>query len=635
MAMKINYLKVHNIGPYVGEHIFNLDTNSANNIILIGGKNGAGKTTFLKSIKYGLFGCFALGLKTETDNYFKEIKALINNKAKGNYFIEVSFDYIENFERKKYLLKRSWTKRDSNISEELAIISDGYLLDTFETKEISDKLRALTSPHLINSFIFDGEKISSIIEGGQISLYLQETFNSIFNVDLIKQTMTDLQNYLSKKADESNVKSQIENVSLISKINSTKSQIKLLESELSDLKSSLANLKSIRKANNDNFYKLGGLTKAEQEKYNKQIESYNSRKEEMNKKVRLFIETDLPLYMNKGLLLDAYMQNQLERQLKYPAYISDIETFLGIDLSSVKEQLKEKIVDCKIIQGMDENEAEFCHRRHDEALISYSNIKDYVDDKLNKTDEYRLMKKLVSDNENIEAINTILEENKKIDISISEIERAQEEMISKKSSLNSELEMFYAMYEKTNDELKKSSLYDSSFVLGKSTLDICIKLAAVITKNKLKSVSDKALGIFNDTIRKNDFITKLEITSDFNLVLYNGQGTLIDPKTLSAGEMQIMVSSLIWAMFRVSGRREMFIFDTPLARLDEENRYNFISKIISTITSQDVILSTDSEFVGKNLEIIEDRIHKKYLLDYDEKSAKTTVTEDYFGGEVA
>ena len=632
--MKINYLKVHNIGPYVGEHTFNLDTNSSNNIILIGGKNGAGKTTFLKSIKYGLFGCFALGLKTETDKYYKEIKALINNKAKGNCYIEISFDYIENFEVKKYLLKRSWIKKDSNISEELTIISDGYLLDTFETKEVSDKLRALTSPHLINSFIFDGEKISSIIEDGQISTYLEETFNSIFNVDLIKQTMTDLENYLSKKADESNVKSQIENVTLLSRINSTKSQIKSFESELNELKSSLINLKSIRKANNDNFYKLGGLTKAEQEKYNKQIESYNSRKEEMNKKVRMFIETDLPLYMNRDLLLDAFMQNRLERQAKYPSYISEIEMFLGIDLSSVKTQLKEKVVDCEIIQGMDENEGEFCHKRHDDALLSYANVKSYVDDKLNKTDEYRLMKKLVLDNENIETINNIIEENKKIDVSILEIERSQEELNSKISSLNSELEMLYAMYERTNDELKKSSLYDSSFILGKSTLDICMKLANVITKNKLKTVSDKALGIFNDTIRKNGFITKLEITPEFNLVLYNGQGTMIDPKTLSAGEMQIMVSSLIWAMFRVSGRREMFIFDTPLARLDEDNRYKFIAKIISTISSQVVILSTDSEFVGKNLEIIKDRIHIKYLLDYDEKTAKTTVTEDYFGGEL-
>ncbi|UKI50869.1 MAG: hypothetical protein L6U99_05915 [Clostridium sp.] len=103
---------------------------------------------------------------------------------------------------------------------------------------------------------------------------------------------------------------------------------------------------------------------------------------------------------------------------------------------------------------------------------------------------------------------------------------------------------------------------------------------------------------------------------------------------MSAGEMQILVSSLIWAMFRVSGRREMFIFDTPLARLDNDNRYNFIKKNISTISSQVVILSTDSEFVGENLKAIENNINKKYLLEYNVDNNATSVSEDYFGGEM-
>ena len=106
----------------------------------------------------------------------------------------------------------------------------------------------------------------------------------------------------------------------------------------------------------------------------------------------------------------------------------------------------------------------------------------------------------------------------------------------------------------------------------------------------------------------------------------------MNPKKLSAGEMQIMISSLIWAMFKISGRREMFIFDTPLARLDIDNRFNFIKKIISTISSQVVILSTDSEFVGKNLEVIDSRIYKRYLLEYNTKSGTTSVAESYFGG---
>ena len=45
-----------------------------------------------------------------------------------------------------------------------------------------------------------------------------------------------------------------------------------------------------------------------------------------------------------------------------------------------------------------------------------------------------------------------------------------------------------------------------------------------------------------------------------------------------------------------------------------------------------VILSTDSEFVDENLQLINKNIYKKYLLVYDETTNMTEVKEDYFGG---
>ena len=186
--MKINYIKLNNIGPYLGEHKFVLNTNSSKNIVLIGGKNGAGKTTFLKALKYGLFGSFSLGFKTDTESYFNEIDTILNNQSSNDFYIEIEFEYVENFELKKYTLKRSWKKNLSSITEHVKIIYDDVLLDDYETKELTDKLRAITSPQLINSYIFDGEKIGAIIENGETASYLEEIFNSIFSIDMIEQT---------------------------------------------------------------------------------------------------------------------------------------------------------------------------------------------------------------------------------------------------------------------------------------------------------------------------------------------------------------------------------------------------------------------------------------------------------------
>lgn len=630
--MKINYIKLNNIGPYFGNHRFDLNTSSLKNIILIGGKNGAGKTTFLKAMKYGLFGCFSMGYKSENATYLKEIQSILNNKATSDFNIEISFEYVENYVPKEYILIRSWNQTGETIEEKLQISIDGSLLDDVETKEVMDKIRAITSPNLINSFIFDGEKISSIIENGDVSGYLKEIFNSIFNIDLLNQTVKDLNNYLIKKSEEKNSKSQIETVALLSKINSYKSQIKTIEIDLNNAKSTKINLLSLRKAASEKFYALGGIDRETQKIVISKMEQISKQREEMNKNLRSFVEEDLPLYLNLDILNDAQVQALLEKRAKYPKLVDELEQFLEEDLSYIKRLLEGKTINCTMIHNLTDEETE---RIGDKTLnlIANADVASKIIRRRNATlDEYKVLKSKVSNNENVEIFGELLEEIKKIDVALIELEMQIEEYKTQYSLAKSELDLSYQIYDKLTEDIKKRSLYDSSFVLGNDCLKICEIYSENLTKRKLKQVSSLALQIFDETIRKNDFITKMEITSDFELVLFNNS-IQIDPKILSAGEMQILVSSLIWAMFRLSGRREMFIFDTPLARLDTDNRLSFITKIVSTISSQVVILSTDSEFVGENLAAIENNIFKKLLLKYDEKLLKSEIVEGYFGGE--
>lgn len=630
--MKINYIKLNNIGPYYGNHKFDLNTSSLKNIILIGGKNGAGKTTFLKAMKYGLFGCFSMGFKSENATYLKEIQSILNNKATGDFSIEISFEYVENYVPKEYVLTRSWNQSNEIIEEKLTISIDGSLLDEIETKEVMDKIRAITSPNLINSFIFDGEKISSIIENGEVSSYLKEIFNSIFNIDLLNQTVKDLNNYLVKKSEEKNSKSQIETVALLNKINSYKSQLRTVELDLNNAKSAKVNLLSLRKAASDKFYGLGGIDKETQKIVAYQMEQISKQREEMNKNLRSYIEEDLPLYLNLDILNDAQVQALLEKRAKYPRIVNELEDFLGEDLSFIKKMLEDKVINCPIIHNLTDEETDRIGDKIFNLIANAEAASKIIRKRNSSLDEYKVMKNRVLNNENIEIFSELLEEIKKIDIALMELETQIDEFKSKYSLVKSELDLSYQIYDKLTEDIKKSSLYDSSFVLGNDCLKICEIYSDNLTKRKLKQVSSLALQIFDETIRKNDFITKLEITSEFELVLFNNS-TQIDPKILSAGEMQILVSSLIWAMFRLSGRREMFIFDTPLARLDTDNRLSFITKIVSTISSQVVILSTDSEFVGENLSAIEKNICKKLLLKYDEKLLKSEIVEGYFGGE--
>ena len=80
--MKINKIKLYNFSSYEGENVFDFSLESENkNIVLIGGKNGAGKTSLFTAIKVALYGPLAYGYVGTNSYYISKIKDLINSKA--------------------------------------------------------------------------------------------------------------------------------------------------------------------------------------------------------------------------------------------------------------------------------------------------------------------------------------------------------------------------------------------------------------------------------------------------------------------------------------------------------------------------------------------------------------------------
>ncbi len=631
--MRIKYMKLKNIGPYYNEHLFDLTTNASNNIVLFGGKNGAGKTTFLKSIKFGLFGCFALGLKTETDAYFEAISNLINNKAKTDAYIEINFQIVEQLVEYNYIIKRSWNRYKNEILEHVDVVLNNQRLSEFEAKEILDKIKSITSPKLINSYIYDGEEVASIIANGGVSEFLEDTFNSIFGINLVNQAKEDLSKYLASQAETSKRQDMMDNVRVLNTINGLKSRIKNNENDIKTIKEIINGLEIKKKSLINDFIRLGGLTKDQFRELNAKIANFESEKDKYNKTIKEFIEADLPLYLCADSINKVVMYAKKEQSNKYLTYIDEISEFLKKDLTNIKRELEKSIKKVEVIYGLDEENISAISSHLSEVKKKAKDVQKILSNKTDKLDEYKLMKNSIVNNSQIEKIDKILNEISSIDLSIANNEEVLSKIIEDNNALVKELNINYEVYEKITAEMKKSRGDNNSYIVANDAIRAFDKLNNyIIVKNKVK-VASAALDVFNKTVAKQNYIQQIIINEDFSISIINGAGIEISPKILSAGEMQLLVSSLIWAMFKVSNRREMFVFDTPLARLDKENRISFIKNIVSTISQQVAVLSTDSEFVGDNLMAVNDRIARTYLLNYNDKTKTTTVSEKYFSVE--
>ena len=99
---------------------------------------------------------------------------------------------------------------------------------------------------------------------------------------------------------------------------------------------------------------------------------------------------------------------------------------------------------------------------------------------------------------------------------------------------------------------------------------------------------------------------------------------------MSAGEKQLMVIAILWALALCSKKKLPVIIDTPLSRLDSQHRSSIISTYFPNASDQTIILSTDTEIDYNYYEMMKDSVGDEFILVYSEETKSTTVKKGYF-----
>jgi DNA sulfur modification protein DndD len=139
------------------------------------------------------------------------------------------------------------------------------------------------------------------------------------------------------------------------------------------------------------------------------------------------------------------------------------------------------------------------------------------------------------------------------------------------------------------------------------------------------------LESFRNLLRKSDLVHELTIDpTTFEVTLSGQDGKKLPFDRLSAGERQLLATSLLWGLARASGRPVPTVIDTPLGRLDSSHRKHLIERYFPCASHQVILLSTDEEIIGSYYEKLKPYISRTYLLDHDEEAGQTQIVEGYF-----
>lgn len=543
--MKIERIKVYNIGPYVDTNSFDFNVNDkTKRMVLIGGKNGSGKTTLFNAIKICLYGCVAFGFGSNNATYFDEVRKIINTNEKlkkvGQASVEIKLLFDDGKYNNEYTFNRSWKVSGKKFTEDFILQKNGEVLSETEKSDFESFLLQLLPPNLFKFYFFDGEKISDFVFNSNKNSDFKEAFLKLCNLDTMEiicdnfkrisrvktKDGADISEEYNKWLKEDNLKRQ--------RIEYAEEEYQAVSAEIEDIDDQLANLEK-------KYAKSGGISKKDWRAMQNQIAKEEAKRDEIRKWLKDIANNVLPFIIMRSELVELKNQISLEHKAQVDANVKNT-----IDTPEIKSII------FNVLNGAGVDLSDAITKKIVSEIISYTDITSKITPILNLSefDKFELISKINSmiafDTGRIKtatteinaSLNCVKRIRKKIERSSVENyegflqakNNLNEEKIAKTQRLleiDKELQDLRAQKAITSARLAKAKSNYEAILKKQSINDISAR--ALLAFGELqKNLYDKSIRLvqeefeksFNSLINKSDLIDGIYIDNNLNVLPY-------------------------------------------------------------------------------------------------------------------
>lgn len=669
--MIIKEIELNNFRIYQGSNLIELSPEEGKNIVLVSGRNGFGKTTFLMSLVWCLYGRQMQDVDdlykkeiADQGTYAKYIANSLNRKAKSegqnSFFVSITFSEvnIKEIPCKEIRIKRSFNILTST-SEEVEILIDGRVSEL--SKEVGQEIfiRDFVMPiEIAKFFFFDAEKIVSLAEVNtpEQKRALSKAYSEVLGIKKYEDLKAELEGLQIKIRQESASASE-------------KAEFKRLEVELSTIDDQIQEYQekideAREKRNEKNkdirdiqekLIKSGSLITVEELQEFREKEETLVRKQEILQNELKDSYEFIPFAIAAGKLLE--VEDQLENEANYKSAqfkeenINGVTTKILTDLLNMEKPKNitidhnihswyattfEKLIRKHFFDNSPSLPSEFelihdfsdTERARLNTLLNnikfsfkekFKNINsEYVFTKNEVNGVRRKIRDAESNQEDpiIESYRNqkeaLQKEVVKIEDNIDSFNRAVGDLAGRKTQLNKKIEELSRKLEVSDQKKEKDKVLSRQIGILKNFI------SEFKTKKK-ESLEKQIFEGLSTLLHKKGFIKNVEVNiigEDIDIVLRNGRGEEIKKESLSKGEQQMYATSILRGLVEESDFEFPVFIDSPMQKFDEQHAENIVKYFYPNVSDQVVLFPLiNKEMTESEFNLLFNKIAKTYLIN--------------------
>jgi len=649
--MILDRLILHDFGIYRGRHELDLTPVSPERpIILIGARNGRGKTTILDAINLVLYGSRAnLSNRLPRQGWDEYLRSCIHQPGATSALVGLDFSVLDDFGMRQYSITRAWEMAPRGVNESFSVTLNGQRDDVL-AEDWGDHLEGLLPLEIARLNFFDGEKTNELATPERSKEVIRSAIRGLLGLGILERLEADLKVLIRRKQDVAIGDAPSETLQVAeSELANLFERRAALVMEMAVSRTSLERAHDLVKRKEVLAREVGVERWEQRAEIESELNSLRSERLEVEQQMQILAAGVAPLAIVEALLARAESQVNSDHEVhKEQLVLEVLEQRDNLVVNSLSKNAQTEVLN--LLSADREERRQRLHRAvvhrqpgpiseqirsakaEIESLSDLAVLISRMDLAESRTaDAERKLMGVPTDGQLMPVLEELGRLKEQADVFQRALNTGEEEMRHLGSVISRLEGRISSLREAEADRDSESMQERRAREYAAKALETLTRLAKATVSRNISAIELSILESFNQLVGKTDLVTRVRLapeTLEMFVDTSDGQNQAVE--RLSAGERQLLAVAILWGLSRVAHREVPLVVDTPLGRLDSFHREKLALNYFPQVAKQVIILSTDEEFDLDLREKIEAHISRDFLIEFSDAEKSSRVTPGYF-----